>query len=91
MKEIAWNQALPNAKPDFKQRLVIRERWESISELNIYMRLLPFPPWADPPPADRVLGSALADPLEAEDPPMAGKTPGFIRLRWNMSFRKRSI
>ena len=70
---------MPNAKPDFKQRLVIRERWESISELNIYMRLLPFPPWADPPPVDRALGSALADPLEAEDPPLAGKTPGIYR------------
>jgi len=37
----------------------------------------------------RTAGSALADPLEAEDPPLAGKTPEFIRLRWNMSLRKK--
>ena len=52
------------------------ERWKSISELNIYVRLWPFPPWADPPPADRALGSALADPLEAEDPPLADRALG---------------
>jgi len=29
------------ARDDFKQQLVIGERWESILELNIYMCLLP--------------------------------------------------
>jgi len=36
-------------------------------------------PQADPPSADRTIGSALADPLEAADPPMAEKTPEIYR------------